>query len=256
MKVNKFLTAIVSLFIILKTGYAYAMYDGELVTELDRQIVRSTVFLNVVEEDSGVSVCSGSLIEPNVILTAAHCLPKKLKSILIGFFDGPEKFSVRKGEAYVIHEDYDSVNVKNDLALIYFNGTVPKGHRPAKILENPQIFLEAIILEKSNVIAGYGVTQWGAGDSGILRKTELVYNGYMNDTMALFSLNKATGACSGDSGGPAFIKDQGEYKLWGVASSVDEPLCQNQSYYTLVPQHKSWIKSTISSLKGSKNKAK
>lgn len=242
MKMIKNLLAL-GLFSILSTGpSAMAMYNGVRVNPLDKQIIKSTVYLEIIGSDGSGGVCTGSLIRPHIILTAAHCVPENLASLHIGFYDGPNKFSVRSASSVLVHGGYDGTATQNDLALIYFPGSIPKGHAPIKILDRPQALLDSVFFVTPNTIAGYGVTKYGKGDSGTLRKTNVVFDGHHSDTISLFDLNEnSSSACSGDSGGPAMIYDNGELKLWGVASFVDAPLCENHSYYTLASQHLDWI---------------
>ncbi|KAI8323585.1 trypsin-like serine protease, partial [Martensiomyces pterosporus] len=101
-------------------------------------------YLRALSEDYDGGVCTGTLIAPSVVLTAAHCTqvnkfisyrPYEYK-IMFGAnvprFDVDfEGYSV---ESYVVHPEYNSWPFGNDIALFFLNETVPDSvAKPIKI---------------------------------------------------------------------------------------------------------------------------
>lgn len=168
-----------------------------------------------------------------------------------------------------------------DIALVKFKGVIPDGFKPSKIVSDDS----SIKRGEKITIAGFGVDTVYAskeinpkkyknledaisygevtceedsqgkysncyevertGD-GVLRETEAPLKYFLETE---FHLNETlSGTCSGDSGGPAFIKANGEYFLLGVTSRGSE-LCDEVGVYTNVVYYKNWINDTIKLLK-------
>jgi hypothetical protein len=81
---------------------------------------------------------------------------------------------------------------------------------------------------------------------GILRVTEAPIS-FVLETEIRLDERKA-GTCSGDSGGPAFLKKNNEYFLMGVTSR-GSALCNEVGVYTNALYYKTWIDQTIPTLK-------
>lgn len=171
-------------------------------------------------------LCSGTLIAPDVFLTASHCTAF-LDSQDVGpgeaavTFDDElgSRMKVYHGTAYT-HPDFGfsgpgGMADPHDIAVIVFNRRVPIS--PAELPEQGVLdeLKAAHLLRTMHFTAvGYGTvreTRKGAFDS-ILDNTERRFA--VQDALALtnawltLSMNEATGdggTCYGDSGGPHFL---------------------------------------------------
>ena len=168
----------------------------------------------------------------------------------------------------------------NDIAVLHFVGTAPAGFTPAQILTD-----YGLLKENTPVtIAGYGVASdadyisafeaykkdyeeklktgkipkdappmnnqvepAGKDTSGLgtLRYTDVPFLGARNASEVLFDQHQGTGACEGDSGGPAFLKVGNDLKLFGVASRgaprIEGSPCMKVIVYTAVAPHGKFI---------------
>ena len=114
-------------------------------------------------------ICTGSLIAPNVILTAAHCTEGKAANIEIIFsLDIKEIISThnpdikaqytRTATDYEVHPTWNPDDTKKyedtgDIALIKFAGTLPAGYQPATFLtDSSELQVGAMV-----TLAGFGV---------------------------------------------------------------------------------------------------
>ena len=219
------------------------------------------------------SICTGTLIDKRIILTAAHCIATPGLSNIIVFFDHDMQKATENRLRFAltgtVHEKY-MTEVKdndpnaavanwNDIALLVLNEDAPADVKIAKIAA------PGTALKKGNslTLAGFGITNAvirkevkkngktvvqelaGVGD-GILRKVDgiLVAQTINNDHEIVLD-QKKKGACHGDSGGPAFLKAaDGSVIQVGVTSRGLEKLgnCNTQSVYTSVIAHNAWIK--------------
>jgi secreted trypsin-like serine protease len=213
----------------------------------------------------GVSFCTGTIISPRVILTAAHCVQEfdpasRQKGGLL--FPNASDFlvyfgtQVKNDESYiraakvVPHPEWDPAatlqpfprTAPNDIAILVLSQDIPKGYEPVQIAD-PSLSLD----NEQAALAGFGVPfSRSIGNTGTLRQVDVRVTG-VNTAAKRFSVGALfRGACAGDSGGPAFIKVGDEFQLVGATSTGAELLtaCIGViNNYTDARQYKSWIAS-------------
>lgn len=191
---------------------------------------------------------------------------------------------IRHSDKIIMHENYDTnfqtqpgMN-QSDLGLVYFRGILPPGYSPVDILFDDR----SIKKDQMLTMAGYGVDKVTANDiqykkskifqdkikdgkiicdgnvkdnnnnptcleifmsgDGDLRKTEATVKFTYASEFVLDE--KKSGTCSGDSGGPAFIEENGKIYLAGITSRGDF-LCNGIGVYTSVPAFIDWIISHV-----------
>lgn len=236
------------------------------------------------------SICTGSLIAPNIVLTAAHCTPERASQVKIVFSNDIDyimntreqdilmEFTLSATD-FKVSPDWDETNETiefdtGDIALIKFKGVIPAGFKPALMLkESSDLKIGAIV-----TVAGFGVNEVKSkridprkyrnledaiasgeviceekecfeietyGD-GVLRVTNAPINALYDTEVQLDE--KKSGTCSGDSGGPAYLLQNGIYYLFGVTSR-GSALCNEVGVYTNALYYSSWIAETSKLLK-------
>jgi secreted trypsin-like serine protease len=204
--------------------------------------------------------CSGTLIAPNVVLTAAHCVPANAttKVVAYGAQRQPTLLDVRRVAS---HPQFNARGIANhrataDVALLQL--AVPMAGKSPSTLGSPRA---PIAVGTRFTVAGIGVTRRGDGKSGgIARAATLVATGRPG-TLQIRLVDPATnntreglGACTGDSGGPVFEAQDGRNVIVGViswstaANSADG--CGGLTGVTPLTLYRDWIDRTVKSWRG------
>lgn len=233
------------------------------------QIVDKEVFVKHVVALLNVTdgmLCTATLIDKNLILTAAHCANTGTASDYEVVFTKATRFdrSVRRNVNHIRVHAYNpkSYYERNDLALLRFDGDLPAGYEPMPLPSEQD--LKA--MGRSFYATGFG-TVTGRKDlterqSGVLRYVQVAMNEpSLTATMPQFTLNQQNGhgICFGDSGGPAFVKIGDRRVLIGVASAVfsmdkearkktDFDICLYHSIYMSTYYHLPWIQRTAADM--------
>ena len=151
------------------------------------------------------------------------------------------------------HKDWDPDsesmnNSANDVALVVLKQNLPSAYRVLKIADPAAVdFINGEIR-----FIGYGVVNYKAGGSAILRRTSLPIDKaavYTDRNLVKIDQSNGHGVCSGDSGGPSLVKVNGQEQILGINSVVGgaskETLCQDIAVQSLASGHIPWIKAEL-----------
>lgn len=188
------------------------------------------------------SYCTGSLIGPKTVLTAAHCIYAQGQnapySIAFGTYASNPSSTVRV-VSQTRHPAYGGQS--NDFGLLRLERAVTNVPF-IRLNETP---LTQAMLGTSVRHSGFGVTD-GASQIGGGTKREVATP--LRRVMATSFESGAPGkqTCQGDSGGPGFMKLAGSNveKVVGVVSYGDQN-CAYQGYDGRVDVGASWIRTTM-----------
>ena len=225
-----------------------AIVNGKAIENLDP--IKKSIVAVVSSKVDGRSLCTGTLLSSEVVLTAAHCIddsPAKLSVIFNSNLAKTKESQMHLADAITIHPRWKNSSDdsgRGDLALIHFTGGLEPGFEPVSLANGKH----SLTFSTKVFLAGFGVSlaKQRTGD-GVLRKTESYILGIHNPTEVVVN-GDHKGVCFGDSGGPAFIQTNEGYLQWGIASSVTSQECNRTSIHTSVVPYLEWIETTRQSL--------
>jgi hypothetical protein len=157
--------------------------------------------------------CTGTVIAPRAILTAAHCLPSTTASINVFLGSGPQQVTT----TFVAHPSYrESNSTAYDVGVILMPADIGRAAVPLLVSRDARGGETAIL------------TGWGRDASGVLatlRAGSATVTAVSALTLETTYTATASSVCQGDSGGPILLQEGGTWTVGGVISANSTLAC-------------------------------
>ncbi|XP_055595572.1 serine protease filzig [Uranotaenia lowii] len=198
-------------------------------------LVRESTWLGLFTKNK----CGGVLITNEYVITAAHCQPGFLASLVAVFgefdisSDLETKRSVTKNvKRVIVHRQYDAATFENDLAILELESPI---HYDVHIVPICMPGDDADFTGRMATVTGWGRLTYGGGVPSVLQEVQVpvIENSVCQEMFHMAGHQKkilpsfvcagyANGkrdSCEGDSGGPLVLQRQdGRYELVGTVS--------------------------------------
>lgn len=176
----------------------------------------SPVVLLNMKDSSGQQVgsCTGTVIAPRAILTAAHCLQPPATSVLVFLGSGPQQTA----SSFAAHPSWREANPSSfDVGVILMPADIGRTPKPILLSRDARV-------GETAVISGWGKDS-GAGVSATLRAGVATITAVTASTVQTTSTTTASSVCQGDSGGPLLVQDGDTWAIAAVISANSTLAC-------------------------------
>ena len=233
---------------------AFAIFGGAPVAP--GAVLAQSVAAILYHDETGAHLCTGTMLAPRLILTAAHCTDGGRDAISVIFsitLSGVQPDRIRKVAAVARAPATPEAKGKqpyqdpDDVAVILLDSAAPVGTGFARLAAKPAAAGQLTAI-------GYGATsdfrapdaqgRHQLGFDGLLRTTAIGVTA-SGPALLVADQSRGSGVCTGDSGGPLFQTGR-NLTVAGLLIGVSSPRavndnCRGRAWFASIARWTPWI---------------
>lgn len=201
-------------------GSTISIYSGAECTPERGPVVQ----LNMRDAANSLGSCSGTIIGPRAVLTAAHCLDGGATTVLVWLGVGPQYTAA----SFARHPRFDTGTLQFDAGVVLMAEDLPRA--PAALLTS-----RSGQIGETAILAGFGRDENSVTTR--LRAGSTLVSNVTATRLETKYAPPSSSICSGDSGGPIFLLAGGAWAIAGISSATTQSACNDgTNYYQAVIQ--------------------
>ncbi len=187
-------------------GLASKIINGTACSTNNSPVVQ----LIITNSDGQSGLCTGTMIDPSYVLTAAHCFEGTLRSVTV--IDNSNQIPAPK---VFIHSGYqptsDRTALINDVAIVQLS-------RATSLPVIPLMTSRGV--DSGNIISIFGFGRDNQGTIQVLRSGQMEVDDVTSNHISSTFNDEGSNTCFGDSGGPAIaLNGDGSPGIVGITST-------------------------------------
>ena len=205
-------------------GKALKVADGEQCLADSSSDTSPVVKLSILSSGGGVATCTGTVISPTAVLTAAHCFAfSNVGGVVITAVSNGTKVDIASSRV-AVHPGFSA-----SAEQVYFNDVaVVRTASPLPVPASPILLSRAPEVNEESLVAGYGQTEGdGLAVDDVIAGRAVVRVVTENHVRIDYREGESH-PCRGDSGGALFVEQDGGLAIVGVVSQSDPSVSADQ----------------------------
>jgi hypothetical protein len=198
------------------TAVGQASSSTAIVNGVECSSANSPVVLLNMKDDRGQQAgsCTGTVIAPRAILTAAHCFPAAAASVKVFLGTGAE-LTATSFAGFPGYKDGDGTT--RDVGVVLMGQDIGRTPVPLLLSRDARVGENAILVGWGKGSISLPASTLRAGVTTISAVSALVLQTAFSDAFS--------SVCQGDSGGPILLSEGGVWSIGGVISANETLAC-------------------------------